>query len=234
MGQVREYAYYVKGNKLALVEKEANFDNDPNSRQYGPGVDRGEFKSPLATVADALKIEYSYVKDYFITDTSKSDNTIDVYRSNGGYLEIADLSGDTNFGNLSGYNISDGSYIILSNAGKFNGLHRTITKSNVNGTNDAIKLETRYQGSSSWATFQESIRTFYYVDALVDENFELDVPEYLEEALIYYMKARLAEDAMQPDEREYYMSLFRKRLERHAETRKWGARMISSGPFAIK
>ena len=48
------------------------------------------------------------------------------------------------------------------------------------------------------------------------------------------MKARLAEDAMQPDEREYYMSLFRKRLERHAETRKWGARMISSGPFAIK
>ena len=41
MAQVREYAYYLKGEKIALVEREVNFDNDPDSRTYGPGVDSG-------------------------------------------------------------------------------------------------------------------------------------------------------------------------------------------------
>ena len=48
------------------------------------------------------------------------------------------------------------------------------------------------------------------------------------------MKARLAEDAQQIEQREYFMNLFKKRLEGHNNTRVWGARMISSGPHAIR
>ena len=70
MAQVREYAYTVVGNILRLVEKDVNFDNDPTSKNYGPGVDRGEWKSPLATVGDGLQLQYTYAPTYANTSTS--------------------------------------------------------------------------------------------------------------------------------------------------------------------
>ena len=53
MAIVRQYAYFLKGNKVAVVEKDTAFDNDANSRDYGPGSDRAQWKSPLASVANA-------------------------------------------------------------------------------------------------------------------------------------------------------------------------------------
>lgn len=47
MATVREYGYYIKGNKLAVVERDTSFDNDVNSKDYGPGSDRAQWKSPL-------------------------------------------------------------------------------------------------------------------------------------------------------------------------------------------
>ena len=34
MASVRKYGYYIKGNKVAIVEKDTSFDNDTNSRDY--------------------------------------------------------------------------------------------------------------------------------------------------------------------------------------------------------
>ena len=31
MASVKEYAYYMQGNKIAIVDKDAAFDIDPNS-----------------------------------------------------------------------------------------------------------------------------------------------------------------------------------------------------------
>ena len=50
MASVKEYAYYMEGSKISLVEKAAAFDNDPNSKDYGPGAGRIQWKSPLARV----------------------------------------------------------------------------------------------------------------------------------------------------------------------------------------
>ena len=71
---VKEYGYYIRGNKLALVEKDTNFDNDPNSRDYGPGSDRFNYKSPLSFISEGLEILYSYADTLSIVDESSEVN----------------------------------------------------------------------------------------------------------------------------------------------------------------
>ena len=67
MANPKEYGYYIVGNKLGIVEKDVNFDNDPNNRDYGPGTSRSAWKSPLESVADGLKVEYTYSPNYVNT-----------------------------------------------------------------------------------------------------------------------------------------------------------------------
>ena len=64
MANVREYAYYLKGNKISVVEKDTSLDNDTGSRDFGPGSNRSQWKSPLATVTDGIEIEYTYAPTY--------------------------------------------------------------------------------------------------------------------------------------------------------------------------
>jgi hypothetical protein len=244
MASSKHYAYYIRGSQLAIIEHDSSSGDGLNYVTAGDDVndinDIGPsgsslWKSPTEAIADGIEIEYAYSPRYRITDTSKVDTNITAYRSSGGYLEIGDAtSAYTNYGNLSGYNIADGSYIVLRNAGRWNGLHKTITKTNLNGTNDTIKLETRYNGSSSWSNFEEAVNLYYNVDALNDEADTIDLPEYLSKALVYYVKARLAEDQMQIEEKEYLMREFRRILEKHESSKVWGARQLGVGPHGIR
>ena len=230
---VKQYGYYFKGSKLALVEKDTSFDNDVTSKEYGPGSDRAQWKSPLSNIADGLEIEYTYVLNYKINRTDTTHTDLVKYRaSSSGKLELRGPDG-TNYDTT----MDAGNYMVLSNAGKFNGLHKIDSFANSGGTGDIIQLDTSYSGAnSSWTDFERTVTLYYDVSVLqVDgETFDLDIPVYLEEAIIYYMKARLAEDAQQIEQREYFMNLFKKRLEGHNNTRVWGARMISSGTHAIR
>ena len=235
MATSKQYAWYLEGSKIAIVEKDVSFDNDLDSKDYGPGASRQRWESPQSTVEDGLKVKYVYARTYRITDTIKLDTNITAYRSNGGYLEIKDgTSSYTNYGDLSGYNITDGSYIVLVNAGKFNGLHKTITKTTIDGTNNAIKLDTKYRGHSNFTSFQEEVGLYYYVEALEDESFELDLPLYLQKALVYYIKGKLAEDAGELKLREYFMREFKKMIEKYENSRISGLRIVSSGSHAIR
>ena len=224
----KEYAYFVKGNKISLVEKDssaysgAEILNDDGSgtgtyqRAHGES-NRTDYKSPLAAVTNGLKIEYSYAPSYIINNTSDT-KSITAYTSASGLLSLT-----TN----PSMSATAGDWILITGSNRWDGLHQ------VNATissQTTLVLKTRYNAGS----ISEDFTITLGVTVMEDEDFELDVPEYLEEAIIYYMKARLAEDAMQVDQREYFMNLFRKRIERHESSRKWGARMISSGPFAIK
>ena len=220
MATKRKFGYYIKGNKIALIQREDTV-SDPNNSEYGM------YKSPIESIADGLEIQYTHVPDYLITDTAKVDTNITAYRSNGGYLEIGDATSSyTNYGNLSGYNITDGSYIVLRNAGRFNGLHKTITKTNLNGTNDTIKLETKYSGSSSWTNFEETVSLYYYVDAFIDESFELDISRYQANAIVYYLKALMAEDAGNLDVREFFMREFKRQIEKSESSKKRGPYIV--------
>ena len=234
----KEYAYYLKGNKIAIVERDSSAYSGAevlNSDGTGTGTyqrahgesNRTDYKSPLADVADGLKIEYSYVPEYFIESTDVSTATVESWdQDNDGNFRLRAASG-TDW--TSSPNLSAVTHIVLKNAGKFNGLHKV---SLVQSTR--IVTTTTISASTSATLFEQTPTMYYDVQAFVDEDFNLDIPPYLEDAVVYYMKARLAEDAMQPDQREYFMSLFRKRIERHENSRQWGARIISSGPFAVR
>ena len=58
----KQYAYYIEGNKLAIVEKDTTFDNNIQSKEFGPGVARHTWKSPKTTVEDALEtVSYTHL-----------------------------------------------------------------------------------------------------------------------------------------------------------------------------
>ena len=173
--------------------------------------------------------------------------TIDQVTSNTFDIEVAFNAGEiigsattlgtlnVNYGNLGGYNIADGSYIVLRGAGKFNGLHKTITKDAHNGgTNNKIKLETKYSGSTSLLSMDSIASLYYNIDILNDENDEIDLPIYLTKALVLYVKAKIAEDSMNIEVKEYLMKEFRKMLEKHESGKIWGARQLMPGTGAIR
>ena len=66
------------------------------------------------------------------------------------------------------------------------------------------------------------IYTHDVVSYLEDENFELDLTSYQSKAIVYYVKAKMAEDARDVEGREYFMRLFKKQLEKERGARKRG------------
>ena len=69
---------------------------------------------------------------------------------------------------------------------------------------------------------------------MVDETYEIDLPIYLQKALIYYMKMRLYEDIGDMKLREYFKKEFLKQTEKHNNGRIPGVRIASTGWSAIK
>jgi hypothetical protein len=64
------------------------------------------------------------------------------------------------------------------------------------------------------------------VNILNDENDELDIPRYLANAVVYYVKAKYAEDAGEIEMKEYFMREFRRITEKHQSSKQKGIRMI--------
>jgi len=64
------------------------------------------------------------------------------------------------------------------------------------------------------------------VNVLNDENDELDIPRYLANAIVYYVKAKYAEDAGVIDMKEYFMREFRRITEKHQSAKKLGTYRI--------
>jgi len=224
---VKQYGYYVKGNKVAIVEKDTQFDNDTSSRDFGPGSERAQWKSPKSTVTNGLEFEYVYSPEYFIDETDKVDTQIDTYLSLDGLLKLIDAASD-NYSQAP-QSLSDGSFIVLKNAGKFNGLHKV---------KDAgigyITLYTKFSGSSTVAkAFDQNPSLYYNVDILNDEDDTIPVSNYLSKAIVYYVKGRIAEDVMNLEAKEYFMKQFRKMLEKHNNTRVGGLRITAVGSHGI-
>ena len=224
----KEYAWYLEGNQVAIIEKDVNFDNNVDSKEFGPGTSRQLWKSPQTAVADGLEVKYVLAPTYRINETDDVNTAIDTYVSTSGYLKIID-QGDDNY-SASPESLSDGSYIVLTNAGKFNGLHRVKEA----GTG-YVTLYTKISDNATvQQAFEEAPNLYYNVSALEDESFDLDLPNYLQKALVYYVKAKIAEDAMQIEAREFNMREFKKMLEKYETSRISGPRVIFPGAHGIR
>ena len=230
---VRQYGYYIKGNQVAIVEKDTQFDNDVNSKDYGPGSDRSQWKSPLTTVADGLEIQYVYSPSYFINSNNYNTSLTHYSGSTDGFLKLFDGESDpyTDFDGI----LDVDSYFVLRNAGQFNGLHQVGSFATTNDTNDTIITKTKYSGPYPIpSAFEKTVSLYHRVNVLDDESDTIDLPNYLSKALVYYVTAKVAEDMMNLEAKEYFMKEFRKMVEKYNNTRVAGPRMQSSGPFAIR
>ena len=143
MATAREYAYYMEGNRVAIVEKDyiltdgLNYTYDPAD---GLGLNTGNaaWKSPTVTISDALQIEYTVLPK-----------------------------------------AKDGS-------------------------------------------------------AITDESDDIDIQPYLAKALVYYIKAKFAEDTLDIDAKEYFMKEFRKMIEKNEGGKFNGYRHAVAGSHAIR
>ena len=135
MASIKQYGYYIKGSKVAIVEKDTSFDNNVENKDFGPGVQRQLWKSPQSSITDGIEFVF---------------------------------------------------------------------------TTASTGVE------------------------LVDENSIIDLPTYLSKALVYYVKAKLAEDMANIEVKEYFMREFKKMVEKHNNSRIKGPRMIVPGSHAIR
>lgn len=161
MASVKEYAYYMEGSKVSLIEKEAAFDNDANSRDYGPGTDRFQWKSPLSDVTSGLEILYTYsptYKTYASPIVNVNKFYINGWTVIGGYLTFLrnDVNAATNAtdwttapenavtsgtqGDTGGQSLD---YIVVEGSSRWNGLHRIQTA----GSDGTLKTYTKVNSS---------------------------------------------------------------------------------------
>ena len=236
MASKRKYGYYIKGNKIAIIEEGtgsgicslSGYSSQSTCETAGGtwtenavSTNDGEYRSPIATVADGLEIQYAYSPEYFIDETDKVDTQIDTYVSTDGLLKLID-QGDNNY-SASPESLSDGSYIVLRKAGKWNGLHK-VKAAGVG----YITLYTKCSDSSAvQQAFEETIDLYYNVSALVDESSVIDLSRYQSNAIVYYLKAKLAEDLGDLDLREAFLREFNKQLEK-------GVSALKRGPYIVQ
>jgi hypothetical protein len=232
MASSKYYAYYIRGRQLAVVQHDYTLGSGQTLSQ--PGLNsvgaRGDvlWKSPTEAIADGIEIEYAYSPRYSIDETDDKNTAIDTYVSLDGLLKIID-QGDDDY-SASPESLSDGSYIVLKKAGRWNGLHK-VKAAGVG----YITLYTRFSGSASvQKAFEEAPELYYNVSALQDESDTIDLPEYLAKALVYYVKAKIAEDRGELEQKEYNMREFKRLLERNESSKIWGARRIGTDETAIK
>ena len=249
MASKRKYAYYLRGNQIAIIEEGSGagmcslsgYSNQTTCEAAGgtwtenaTSSSDGVYRSPVATVADGLEIEYAYSPRYFIETTNDVDQNITQYQSTDGKLSIADNS-SAYINYATTYALAADKYIVLRKAGRFNGLHKIHSLSNNTGTNNKITLTTKYSGSeAAWTTFEETPELYYAVDVLNDEFDTIDLPEYLAKALVYYVKAKIAEDRGEIEQKEYFMREFRRILEKHESSKIWGGRLVVPPSNAIR
>lgn len=232
MAANKEYGYYLRGsNQIAIVEKDIEgIDTSVNIQDINSWQRKtGAWKSPITTVADALEIEYTYAPLYTVDETDDINTTIDSYKSAEGKLVIADTAGAPDNFSASPESLVAGSHIVLGNAGRFNGLHKVSSVST-----GVITLETLYSGSTTYAAFEEAVNLYYNVTVLDNEEYELDIDRYTANALVYYIKAKLAEDKGDFKTHEYMLSKWQKQVEKKQGAKVWGGRIVSSGYNAIK
>ena len=145
----------------------------------------------------------------------------------------SDASSGINNGLVSGwsYNTSAGGTIDLSSATVYKYDNLSEGTQTVNYIqNDGPQAVYIYEG------FRENGGAHFYssVSILENESSEMDISSYLAKALVYYVKAKVAEDTMNLEVKEYMMRQFRKMLERHESSKVAGPRIMMPGPNALR
>ena len=136
MADIKEYGYYRRGNKFAIMEVDTT--TLPNTTFQGDTL----WKSPQESITDGIEIEYSYSGKYRVYSNAAIDVNkfyVNGWTVIGGYLAFvrARLSSITNWGSSPESAVTSGSagatggdtsdYIIVRGSSRWNGLHKVQT-----------------------------------------------------------------------------------------------------------
>ena len=216
MASAKEYGYFIKGQKLALIEKDTALDNDVNSRDYGPDVTNVRFKSPQSSVTDGIELEYIYSPKYHVNDLSDTA-TLSSYTEATGLLFLSITGSKT---------VTAGQYILIRNSERWNGIHEIASGSS--GT--TIALKTKYNGDS----VNETATIYMDINILNNESDELPVSEYLSKAVVYFVKAKIAEDRGDFNLKQVMMREFYRIVEKNDNAKIHTIRRVAPHSAAIR
>ena len=96
-------------------------------------------------------------------------------------------------------------------------------------TAEDIQDEDGDTGVIIYNMFYEQISVFEGVEVMSGESaetFELDISRYQANAVVYYLKAKMAEDAGDMERREFFMREFKRQLEKSTSALKRGPYMV--------
>ena len=77
MAASKQYAYYLRGQSIAIIQKD--YDLDGGQTLSSPGLNdvgrsgTGTWKSPLVDVTLGLEIEYTFIPEDIVDESSKID-----------------------------------------------------------------------------------------------------------------------------------------------------------------
>jgi hypothetical protein len=169
----KKYAYYLKGNKLALIQQEISGGNLEFTDDAGNVITRGSsdpavrglYKSPQQTVADGIEIEYSYAPVYNLQSTYTNDS--DLFKfigwgSDGTNLLLFTYSAAAVKDLASKFAADDWIYI---NAGRWTGLHQV---KSTGGATGILTLKTKCRITPNKLAVQGTFSTA--TDTFAGEN----------------------------------------------------------------
>ena len=132
MASAKEYGYFIKGNKIAIIEKDTALDNDVNSRDYGPDVTNVRFKSPQSSVTDGIELEFAYSPKYRVADYGTNQVNklyINGWTSKDGYLTFlrSHSASVADWTSTPYSSAGTDEYIVVRGSNRWNGLHKVHT-----------------------------------------------------------------------------------------------------------
>ena len=156
MATRRKYAYYIKGNNIAIIEEgqgaglcslsgyntqSACEDAGGTWTENASGVNDGEYRSPIQTITGGLEIQYAYSPTFNLQ--SAGHEGVDFHRflgwgSNGTNLLLFTY-GVSDVADLSGIFAAD-DWIYISGSGRWSGLHQVLA---TGGTEGRLTLKTK-------------------------------------------------------------------------------------------
>ena len=113
-----------------------------------------------------------------------------------------------------------------------NGIHEVASATH--STYTTVTTTTKVRGKSVAGIYTDTVNSYYDIDVLDDEDSIIPVNSYQALALVYYVKARMAEDQKDFKQRDYFMVQFHKMVEQDSSSKISGSRKISPGPNAIR
>ena len=161
-------------------------------------------------------MEYTYSPVYNFISAAKVTCDL-ISMAAGGYVNITDLENTLPTSGIT--------HVVIKESEHYNGLHEV---KDFDSSGNTITLKTKFKPESQITPDVDSsgFKVYTNVEVMQDEDFDIDITRYQAQAVTYYLKAKMSEEAMDIEGREYWMRLFNKQLEKGANSRKYGPRII--------